>query len=205
MLPYRKHDLGIAVHLDKNIPVQAGLGGGSSNAAATLLAVNRLWKLGLSQHKLCDIALKIGADVPFFIHGAPAIVQGIGEKITPVAFPQRHILLLTPLPGVATSEAFAVYRAANEKIAGCSNVSRRATGGSNSLVPTVLEMSPTVAQAWQWLSRHAAPRLSGTGSSIFALFKSQKTAQMLAKTAPPQYHAQVCRTLEVSPLLSVCT
>ncbi|MEQ1660185.1 MAG: 4-(cytidine 5'-diphospho)-2-C-methyl-D-erythritol kinase, partial [Hylemonella sp.] len=97
---------GAHIAVEKRLPAQAGLGGGSSDAASTLLALNRLWQLGLSLEQLCVIGLQLGADVPFFLRGHNAWVEGIGESITPVELPRRHVLVVKPQAGLETRAIF---------------------------------------------------------------------------------------------------
>ena len=200
LLPFRKHTQGVSVHLEKHIPTMAGLGGGSSDAAAMLLALNKLWQLELPKQKLAEIGLSLGADVPFFLAGSPARVTGVGENLTPIDFPECFLLLLTPQPGTSTKQIFGLYRTEHPVISTPQSIERPSTGGRNDLAPITLEHAPQVALAWNWLSRHAQPRLSGSGSTIFAMFRNQDTAQTLLKAAPEIFNPRLCRTLATSPL-----
>jgi len=184
--------LGAHIHVLKRIPYGAGLGGGSSDAATVLLALNRLWRTGLSRRQLMQIGLTLGADVPFFLHGEAGFVQGVGEQIQTVAVPEQSYLVFKPSVNIATAEVFAdpdlTRDSENVKItdfSGCINFigSESAGGssgfGSNDLEAVVLKKFAAVRQVKYWLASHGLQtRLSGSGSCLFAEAGSPGCAQL---------------------------
>ncbi len=210
---------GADISIDKRVPWAAGLGGGSSDAASTLLALNRLWGLGWSRERLLPLAARLGADVPFFVGGHNAFVQGIGEQLTPVAVPRQWLAVLKPAAGLATREVFthpALVR--NTPAATISGFLADAAKpgfwanewgqgfGRNDLQPPAETCCPEVAQAAEWLVRHFGnSRMTGSGSAVFA--RNGMDDQALAtwpvdgQALPPGWVGRMCRSLEQHPLL----
>ena len=196
---------GVNIRLEKRIPVGAGLGGGSSDAATTLHALNSLWKLNLDVEQLAAIGLKLGADVPVFVHGFAAFAEGVGEQLQPVSVDQAWYLLITPDVHVSTAEIFSAPDLTRDcpaiKICDLS-----AAGWDNVCVPVVLKRYPEVGQALKLLSRYAKARMSGTGASVFAQFESRQraehTLQLLKTTAEwiERWQAFICQGKNQSPL-----
>ena len=192
--------LGADIAIDKRIPSQAGMGGGSSDAASTLLALNRLWQLNLPRPQLEQLGLQLGADVPFFLRGHNAWVEGIGERITPVALPPARFAVLKPAAGVDTASIFRhpqLERAT--KPATIANFAADPYGfGHNDLQPVAQALCPEVSQALALLqSLGLQARMTGSGSAVFAHLASPGHA---AIQAPDHWVARECGNLEVHPL-----
>lgn len=169
---------GVNIRVRKRIPLGAGLGGGSSDAATTLHALNRLWQLGLDVDQLADIGLCMGADVPVFVHGFAAFAEGIGERLQPVSTDECWYLLITPDVHVSTAEIFSDPDLTRDcpaiKICDLST-----TGWDNVCVPVVTRRYPEVDKALKLLGGFAEARMSGTGASVFAQFASKQQAEQV--------------------------
>jgi 4-diphosphocytidyl-2-C-methyl-D-erythritol kinase len=191
--------LGVHVSIDKQIPTQAGLGGGSSDAATCLLALNRLWGLGLNRAQLSAIGLTLGADVPFFLCGHNAWVEGVGEKLTPVALPSQALLVVKPPAGIDTASIFrspALKR--DSKPATIAVFAADPFGfGRNDLQPVAEAMFADVEKALAWLSDNGLHgRMSGSGSAVFALCAPTEPVA----ESPPGWLVRRCSNLDVHPL-----
>jgi 4-diphosphocytidyl-2-C-methyl-D-erythritol kinase len=191
--------LGVHVSIDKQIPTQAGLGGGSSDAATCLLALNRLWGLGLNRAQLSAIGLTLGADVPFFLCGHNAWVEGVGEKLTPIALPSQALLVVKPPAGIDTASIFrspALKR--NSKPATIDVFAADPFGfGRNDLQPVAEAMFADVEKALAWLSDNGLHgRMSGSGSAVFALCAPTEPVA----ESPPGWLVRRCSNLDVHPL-----
>jgi 4-diphosphocytidyl-2-C-methyl-D-erythritol kinase len=192
--------LGADIRVRKRIPVGAGLGGGSSDAATTLLALNELWDCGLSPVELACLAATIGADVPVFVQGSSAWAEGVGERLTPVDLPERWYIVIYPGVAVSTREVFQ----SPELTRNSPLITIRAffeSGGRNDLEPVVRARVPEVAEALDWLSRSAPARLTGTGSCVFAALPGAAEAERLAARVPDRWMSFVARGLGTSPVL----
>lgn len=193
--------LGADISVRKRIPLGGGLGGGSSDAATTLLALDRIWQTGLSPAQIAAIGAKLGADVPVFVAGKSAWAEGIGERLTPVSLqPPAWYLIL--FPGVAVPTA-AVFQAP-ELTRNSPPTTMRGfleTGGRNDCEAVVRARFPAVAEALDWLGRHSPARLTGTGSCVFAKFARVEDAERVAARVPDSWRAYVARGLDESPLL----
>ena len=192
--------LGADIAIDKRIPAQAGMGGGSSDAASTLLALNRLWQLNLPRPQLEQLGLQLGADVPFFLRGHNAWVEGIGEQITPVALPPARFCVLKPAVGVDTASIFRhpqLERAT--KPATIADFAADPYGfGHNDLQPVAQALCPEVSQALALLeSQGLQARMTGSGSAVFAHLATPGHA---AIQAPDHWVVRECGNLEVHPL-----
>ncbi|MFZ4480124.1 MAG: 4-(cytidine 5'-diphospho)-2-C-methyl-D-erythritol kinase [Rhodoferax sp.] len=192
--------LGVHIGIEKRIPAQAGMGGGSSDAASTLLALNRLWKLGFSVQKLSQIGLQLGADVPFFLAGHNAWVEGIGEKVTPIPLPACRFLVVKPDQGLETRLIFSdpsLKRDSGTAI--ISGFSADAFGfGRNDLQGVAERLCPGVAQALVWLaSRGLKGRMTGSGSAVFA----QVFEHLELGSVPGTFQVRLCNNLAVHPLV----
>lgn len=190
---------GARIGLHKRIPSQAGLGGGSSDAASCLLALNRLWDLGLPLARLEAIGLKLGADVPFFLRGRNAWVEGIGERITPVDLPPGRFLVAKPPAGVETPAVFAHPGLKRDTDpATIAGFAANPYGfGRNDLQPVAGHLCPDVTQALQWLgSQGLQGRMSGSGSAVFAPLPH---GGAVAK-APAGWEVRECGNMAVHPL-----
>lgn len=190
---------GAHITLDKRLPAQAGMGGGSSDAASCLLALNRLWNTGLGRGELARIGLALGADVPFFVHGRNAWVEGIGERITPVEVPAGRFLVVKPAAGLDTA---AIFRAPDlNRNSDAAIISGFAANplqfGRNDLQPVAQRLCPEVGRALEWLaSQGLAGRMTGSGSAVFAPLPPGQTVQ----PAPPGWMMRECSNLDVHPL-----
>jgi 4-diphosphocytidyl-2-C-methyl-D-erythritol kinase len=210
--------LGADLSVAKRVPWGAGLGGGSSDAATTLLALNRLWGLGWSRERLLALGLSLGADVPFFVGGHNAFVEGIGERLTPVPVPRQWFAVVKPAANLPTSEIFShpalVRNTAAATIAGFLTDAAQpafwlgANGGygRNDLQPPAEDRCPEVAQAARWLERHFGnSRMTGSGSAVFA--RNGMDDQPLATwptegaTLPSGWAGRMCRSLDQHPLV----
>jgi 4-diphosphocytidyl-2-C-methyl-D-erythritol kinase len=190
--------LGATIHVHKRIPLGAGLGGGSSDAATTLLALNELWGCGLSLAELARLGLPLGADVPVFVQGSSAWAEGVGDRLTPVELPQRWYLIIYPGVGVSTREVFQ----SPELTRNSPLITIRAffdSGGRNDCEPVVRARAPQVAEALDWLARFAPARMTGTGACVFAAFGSAAEAERLAAQVPDRWMSFVARGLNTSP------
>jgi 4-diphosphocytidyl-2-C-methyl-D-erythritol kinase len=192
--------LGADITLHKRLPMGGGLGGGSSDAATTLVALNQLWDTGLAQTQLQSIGLRLGADVPIFIHGHAAWAEGIGEQFEPLEPPEHWYLILIPSCHVSTAEIFAqsdlTRHSPRIKI-------RDFLGGDsrNDCLPVVRRRHPQVAAALDWLNQYAAPRLTGTGACVFAAFDDGQQARAAHRALPANLEGFVTRGINRSPLL----
>jgi 4-diphosphocytidyl-2-C-methyl-D-erythritol kinase len=193
--------LGADIDVSKVIPMGGGLGGGSSDAATTLVALNHVWQLGLKTEQIAAIGAKLGADVPVFVQGHSAWGEGVGDRLTPVALPGESWFLVI-FPGVRVPTA-AVFQA-RELTRNSPPTTMRGffeTGGRNDCEAVVRARFPAVAEALDWLARYAPARLTGTGSCVFARFARPADAERVAARVPDSWRAFVARGLDRSPLL----
>jgi len=204
--------------LDKQLPWAAGLGGGSSDAATTLLALNRLWGLHWPRERLLALAARLGADVPFFVGGRNAFVEGIGERLTPIEVPRQWFAVVKPAAGAATAEIFTHPQLRRDTPAAIlsgflADAAKpgfwRPSGeawGHNDLQLPAEDRCPEVAQAAEWLQRHFGnSRMTGSGSAVFA--RNGMDDQPLATwpvedPLPPGWAGRMCRSLDEHPLRS---
>ncbi len=201
---------GVHIHLDKRLPAQAGLGGGSSDAASTLLALNRLWGLGLSRSELARIGLTLGADVPFFIHGRNAWVEGVGERIQPLcgaaALPDARFVVLKPAAGLETGRIFShpsLQRDTKQvTIAGfAAYEGGHYQFGRNDLQTVAQILCPEIEKVLTFLQRQGLQgRMTGSGSAVFA--KLEKTQSAAFGSVTEGCVLQVCENLQQHPLYS---
>ncbi|BBP03274.1 4-diphosphocytidyl-2-C-methyl-D-erythritol kinase [Sulfuriferula plumbiphila] len=194
--------LGVGIRLEKRLPMGAGLGGGSSDAASVLLGLNRLWGLGLSRARLQELALKLGADVPVFVFGQTAFAEGIGEALQAVALAPAWYVVLTPALSVSTAAIFAHPDLTRDseiiRIADFSEASQFAM--RNDLQAVVCRDYPEVARHLAWLSQHGEARMSGSGASVFAAFDTAAAAQRVLAQLPPDMRGFVAAGLDMHPL-----
>jgi 4-diphosphocytidyl-2-C-methyl-D-erythritol kinase len=190
---------GATLHVTKRIPLGGGLGGGSSDAATVLVALNKIWKCGLNENDLADIGVKLGADVAVFVRGRSAWAEGRGESLTPVELPQRWFALVHPRVHVPTATVFQ----APELTRNSPPITMGGflqSGGRNDFEPVVRTHYPEVAHALEWLGHFAPARLTGTGSCIFASCASLNEAQDIVTRVPAPWRGIVARGMNVSPL-----
>ena len=192
-------DLGCTIDLTKNLPMGAGLGGGSSNAATTLVGLNALWKCGLTANQLSDLGKTLGADVPVFVHGESAFAEGIGDILTPLTLPQRWFLVITPNCHVSTREIFSnpqlTRNSSPIKIRALSGVEYR-----NDCQDVVSKLYPAVGSVLQWVENFSAPLMTGTGASVFCSFDSKSGAQHVLSKLPKQWTGFVAKGVNRSPV-----
>jgi len=196
--------LGVRIRLRKRIPLGGGLGGGSSDAATTLLVLNRLWGCNLPVLQLAELGLTLGADVPVFVQGESGLGEGVGERLTALPLPERWFLVLHPGVSVPTRDIFqASELTRNSPI--LTIPALLASGGRNDCEPVVCKRYPQVAEALDWLGRFAPSRLTGTGSCLFASFDSAAAAERVAARVPDVWRVWVARGLSHSPLQALLT
>lgn len=202
--------LGVHIGLEKRIPSQAGMGGGSSDAASCLLALQRLWGVRLPPQELHALALSLGADVPFFLSGGHAWVEGIGEKITPLALPPARFVVLKPAGGLPTQGIFSAPGLKRDtETATIQGFAANAEGqsksldfgfGRNDLQPVAQEMCPQIGQSLDWLkSRHLQGRMTGSGSAVFAQLLHETDLPDVSGL-PEGWKVRKCGNLEAHPL-----
>ena len=193
---------GVTISLDKRLPMGGGLGGGSSDAATVLLALNHLWGLGLSRQRLQEIGLSLGADVPIFIYGRNAFAEGVGEAFTPVDLPPVWYLVLEPPVQVPTADIFRVPHLRRDSPAIAASDWHPGFGG-NDLEPVAAELYPAVAEYIGWLSAFAHVRMSGSGACVFAEFERRSEAEAVLSQLPQGMRGWVAEGLSAHPLLKV--
>ena len=191
--------LGASIGVTKHIPMGAGLGGGSSDAATALLALNHLWATGLTPQRLAEIGLTVGSDVPVFVAGSSAWAEGRGERLEPVELPERWFVVVNPRVHVPTA---LVFQAA-ELTRNSPKITMRAaflTSGRNDCESVVRAQFPEVADALDWLGQHGSAHLTGTGASVFADFARAADAERVAARVPDRWTSFVARGLNTSPV-----
>ena len=190
---------GCTIDLDKKLPLGAGLGGGSSNAATTLMALNTLWDCGLTTDLLAALGGKIGADVPVFIHGQSAFAEGIGEILTPIELPKKWFLVITPNCQVSTEEIFSHPQLTRNS----SPIKIRALPEGqcrNDCQTLVASLYPAVEKALKWAENFATPLMTGTGASVFCSFGNRAEAEKVLAQLPEQWSGFVAKSVNDSPL-----
>lgn len=193
--------LGVEIALDKRVPLGGGLGGGSSDAATVLVALNALWRTGLAMDELAEIGCALGADVPVFVRGRSAWAEGIGEQLTAVELETRHFVILDPRVRVPTAGLFqAPELTRNSPRLTISNFLAGAKT-SNAFAPLVRARYPRVAAALDWLGRFGDARLTGSGGCVFLALGSAAEADDIAGACPPDFNVYRARGVVRSPLL----
>ena len=212
--------LGVHIALEKHLPAEAGMGGGSSDAATTLIALNRLWGLGLTRSQLSVIGLALGADVPFFIGGRHAWVEGVGEQLTPVQLPKARFVVIKPPGGASTQRIFGAPElkrdtktatiqgfAANDsredaQAVGVIDIQKILAFGHNDLQPVAQALCPDVGRCIRWLEDQGLQgRMTGSGTAVFA----QMPQAMQLTTAPGDWTVRECSIMDAHPLLDWCS
>ncbi len=191
--------LGASLKVRKRIPQGGGLGGGSSDAATTLLALNEMWNCGLSLSELASLSRPLGADVPVFVQGSSAWAEGVGERLTPVTLPAKWYVVIYPGVSMSTREVFQ----SAELTRNSPLITIRAffeSGGRNDCEPVVRARAPQVAEALEWLARFAPARLTGTGSCVFSACGNAGDAERLAARVPDRWVSFVAQGLNASPV-----
>ena len=192
---------GVTIYNDKRLPLGGGLGGGSSDAATTLLVLNRLWGLDLPSDELARLGLSLGADVPVFVHGRAAWAEGVGEILTPVTPPEAWYLVLVPPVSISTAAIFSDPGLTRDTPR--TKIPDLLSGvGQNDCEAVVRCRHPEVAAALDWLNGFSAARLTGTGACVFAAFDTQADAQAVAAQLPASWSGLVAQGTNRSPLLA---
>ncbi len=196
---------GVDIGLEKRIPIGGGLGGGSSDAATVLVALNELWGTALSIDALADIGLRLGADVPVFIYGHNAFAAGVGEILQPIELPERWYVIVYPGVSVSTPQIFATPELTRDTP--LTTIARFASGTPtrNDLEPVVRAREREVDSALRWLQGHVPARMSGSGSCVFAAVAADAQAQAVVAACPPVWRAFSVRGLAQSPLHDAVT
>jgi 4-diphosphocytidyl-2-C-methyl-D-erythritol kinase len=202
---------GVDIEIDKRLPMGAGLGGGSSDAATTLLALNRLWKLDLPRDELQALALKLGADVPFFVFGKNAFAEGVGEALEAVQLPARNFLVVTPRVHVPTAAIFSEKSLTRDSKPltitdflaqhSCS-AEWPDSFGRNDMQQVVVGKYAEVAQVLGWFDNIAPARMTGSGASVFAAFRSRDEAEAAQAKLPSEWNSAVTASLDTHPLFA---
>ena len=193
-----RSDRGALISVRKNIPLGAGLGGGSSDAATTLLALNQLWGCGLSLEQLAQIGVKLGADIPVFIHGRSAFASGIGDELQQVELGDRHYVLVFNSFGISTARVFQHPRL-ERKTAPVTLRQALAGQNHNDCEPVVCELFPGFEKILKDLEKWGAPHMTGTGSCIFLPMPEKKAAISAARAMKCRYNVRAVRGLDRSP------
>ena len=190
---------GATIRIDKRLPLGGGLGGGSSDAATTLAALNHIWQTGLSLAQLAQLGLQLGADVPVFVHGQTAWAEGVGERLTPVELPEPWFVVLTPACQVSTGVVFNDPELTRNSP--LSTIADFVNGaGGNDCEAVVYRRYPEVAAAAAWLNRHGAARMTGTGAGVFAAFPDAGSANRVLEKLPQGWSGFVAAGRNQSPL-----
>ncbi|QLI81737.1 4-(cytidine 5'-diphospho)-2-C-methyl-D-erythritol kinase [Chitinibacter fontanus] len=209
---HTQQQLGVDIRVEKRLPMGGGMGGGSSDAATVLLALNRLWSLNLSRQALMTLGLQLGADVPFFIFGRNALVEGIGEIMTPIETPVAHFVVLHPPVHVPTPAIFGDPELTRDtpslKVALLEGRADQVEL-KNDLEPVAVRKFPQIAECIQWLSQYAPAKMTGSGSCVFAQFiadgaeknASQNRANAVISCLPKEMTGFVSSTLSQHQLL----
>lgn len=196
---YTSTSFGADIQLKKVLPMGGGIGGGSSNAATVLVALNHLWQLNLSDDQLAEIGLKLGADVPVFVRGHAAFAEGVGEQLQPANPDEKWYLVVKPQVSIATVDIFTHSELTR-------NTPKRALSTLleqeyvNDCEKIVRMLYPEVDKQLSWLLQYAPSRLTGTGSCVFAEFSSKKEAESVLEQLPDTVSAFVARGRNISPL-----
>ncbi len=195
---YAHTSFGVDIRVNKKIPIGGGLGGGSSDAATVLLALNNMWQLGLSYDILAKIGLRLGADVPVFIYGQAAWAEGIGESLRPITLEEPWYLVIHPGCFVSTSDIFAEKDLTRNRL---SITMDDFIGGrcTNVCEEIVCRRHPQVKKAMEWLNQYSPARLTGTGACLFARFEERKQAQAVLSELPSEWHGFVAQGKNTSP------
>lgn len=196
--------LGIDIEVEKRIPMGGGLGGGSSDAATTLLALNHLWNLGLTRERLMQLGLSLGADVPVFVFGENAFAEGVGERLQAFPLPDAWYLVLFPPVHVPTAQIFTHPELTRDTI----SLTIRALPMAqlrNDLQPVVCNLYPEVARHLDWLSQFGQARMTGSGACVFVEFADDQQAQAALSHLPAGMRGVVARGLTQHPLRDFCT
>ncbi|MGK0438150.1 MAG: 4-diphosphocytidyl-2-C-methyl-D-erythritol kinase [Paracoccaceae bacterium] len=203
---YAAKDCGVEIGITKRLPMGGGLGGGSSDAATVLIALNSLWGVGLSREKLAEIGLLLGADVPVFVMGRSAWAEGVGEQLTPLELPETWFLVLNPQISVSTAQVFS-----NKRLTATPQMKKiraleegiDSSFGENQLEAIVRAEYPQVNSLIEWLSQYGQPRMSGSGGSVFMPVSNQQQGLEILAKRPSYSVGFVAKGLNIHPLLNL--
>ncbi len=208
---------GVNIKIDKRLPIGAGVGGGSSDAATTLVALNSIWNIGLTNDELMALGSELGADVPVFVQGKSAWAEGVGDILTPVELNQCWCLVVSPKVQVSTQEIFSSSQLTRDsrprKIASflgshyaqCSQQPQASVSTSefrNDCTSVVTKLYPEIQKVLDWLGPYAQAKMTGTGASVFALFEKQQQARDISAALPDKWTSFVAKAVNQSPLLA---
>jgi 4-diphosphocytidyl-2-C-methyl-D-erythritol kinase len=202
MRPYRNVRKGVQIQLVKNLPMGGGLGGGSSDAATTLLALNHLWQCKQPLEQLQEIGLKLGADVPIFVYGKTAWAEGIGEQLKPVKTPDSWYLILVPDAHISTAQIFSneVLTRDTPKIKIAPALEGQALDAlHNDCEPVVSMLYPDVKEVISWLKQFGQARLTGTGACCFCRFETEAKARQVLNEASSKFKGFIAKGVHLSP------
>ena len=196
---YSRCRLGAEIHINKKLPLGGGLGGGSSDAATTLVALNQLWYLGLDKPTLAELGRQLGADVPVFVHGHTAWAEGVGEKLTPVEIDEPWYVIIIPPVSISTAEIFSAKELNRKCVA--IKIAQYLTGATENVCEAVVRKRyPQVNNAIEWLNQYSKARMTGTGACVFAPLSSEQRAVEVLREKPEGYAGFVAKGRNVSPL-----
>ena len=193
---------GVQISIKKRLPMGGGLGGGSSDAATTLVALNQLWQLNINMAELASLGVQLGADVPIFIHGFAAWAEGVGEDVSPIQLDEPYFVVLIPPVSVSTADIFSAPSLKRD----CTPINMNhflAGEGANVCESVVRELYPEVEQAIQWLDQFAEARMTGTGACVFAPLPSKQEAEQVLAQKPEQFGGFIAQGRNISPLYSL--
>ncbi|QDK98534.1 4-(cytidine 5'-diphospho)-2-C-methyl-D-erythritol kinase [Acinetobacter tandoii] len=197
--PFAQHLTGLKIKIEKNIPMGAGLGGGSSNAATTLIVVNQLWQCGLSIEQLAELGVKLGADVPIFVHGQNAWAEGIGEHLTFIDLDQKQYIVLKPDCFISTQLLFSQKTLTrNTKPSKFCAYQIKPSDFGNNFEPLARNLYPEVDEAMQYLDQFGIAKLTGTGACVFSEVTAEMHVNEILKHSPCK--AYLVNSLNESPL-----
>ncbi|MCH4243429.1 4-(cytidine 5'-diphospho)-2-C-methyl-D-erythritol kinase [Acinetobacter gerneri] len=197
--PYAKQVTGLDISIEKNIPMGAGLGGGSSNAATTLIVLNQLWQCGLNPEQLAELGVKLGADVPIFVHGRNAWAEGIGEHLTFIDLDQKQYIVLKPDCFISTQRLFSQKTLTrNTKTTTFCAYQLKPSSFGNNFEPLARSLYPEVDEAMQYLDQFGVAKLTGTGACVFIEINDDMNTDEILKNSPCK--AYLVNSLNESPL-----
>lgn len=202
---------GVDIAIDKILPMGGGLGGGSSDAATTLMALNHLWQAGLTREQLMALGLPLGADIPFFIFGQTAFAEGVGEAMQPVHAPDCWYVVVEPGVEVPTAKIFCSEHLTRDTppviITDFSSYLEKQTGlkgyGKNDLQQVATQLFPPVAEAIEWLAAYGDARMTGSGACVFCAVGSEVEADAVLSNVPAKWVAWKAKALDKHPIASL--
>ncbi|MHA4869180.1 4-(cytidine 5'-diphospho)-2-C-methyl-D-erythritol kinase [Duganella sp. PWIR1] len=197
---------GVDIAIDKLLPMGGGVGGGSSDAATALMALNKLWNAGLSKQELMDLGLPLGADIPFFIFGETAFAEGVGEALQPVNAPECWYVVIEPGVMVPTAAIFGSEHLTRDtpavNIADFSSHSKISGFGKNDLQQVATKLFPPVAEAVEWLSAYGDARMTGSGACVFSAVATEADADAVLAKVPAKWTAWRAKALKQHPIIA---